>query len=94
MAQGSVMAIEDGAVLMRAFDQFGDLAIALKAYEQARIDRTARIVDESTEHARLFHFHTHEEFREAFARKDPSKDRALWLYNYDPLSTPLTAEPA
>jgi salicylate hydroxylase len=94
MAQGAVMAIEDAAVLMRAFDEFGDLAAALKAYEQARIDRTARIVNESTEHARLFHFQTHEEFREAFARKDPSKDRALWLYNYDPLSTPLVAEPA
>ena len=86
------MAIEDAAVLMRTFDEFGDLATSLKAYERARIDRTARIVDESTEHARLFHFQTHAEFREAFARKDPSKDRALWLYNYDPLTTPLPAE--
>lgn len=94
MAQGAVMAIEDAAVLMRAIDEFDDLATALKAYEQARIDRTARIVNESTEHARLFHFQTHQEFREAFARKDPSKDRALWLYNYDPLSTPLAVEPA
>lgn len=94
MAQGAVMAIEDTAVLMRALDEFEDLSVALKAYEQTRIDRTARIVDESTEHARLFHFHTHQEFRDAFGRKDPSKDRALWLYNYDPLSVPLIAEPA
>ena len=94
MAQGAVMAIEDAAVLTRAFDETDDLATSLKAYELARIDRTARIVDESTEHARLFHFQTHDEFREAFARKDPSKDRALWLYNYDPLTTPLVAQPA
>jgi salicylate hydroxylase len=93
MAQGAVMAIEDAAVLMRAFEEIDDRATALKAYELARIDRTARIVDESTEHARLFHFQTHDEFREAFARKDPSKDRALWLYNYDPLTTPLVAVP-
>lgn len=90
MAQGAVMAIEDAAVLMRALDAFNNLPAALKAYEHARINRTARIVDESTEHARLFHFDTHEEFREAFAKKDPSKDRGLWLYNYDPLSAPLT----
>jgi salicylate hydroxylase len=88
------MAIEDAAVLTRAFDETDDLATSLKAYELTRIDRTARIVDESTEHARLFHFQTHDEFREAFARKDPSKDRALWLYNYDPLTTPLIPQPA
>ena len=86
------MAIEDAAVLMRAIDEFDELATALKAYEQARIDRTARIVNESTEHAQLFHFQTHEEFREAFGRKDPSKDRGLWLYNYNPLSVSLTAQ--
>jgi salicylate hydroxylase len=92
MAQGAVMAIEDAAVLMRVFDEFDDTNAALKAYEKARIDRTARIVNESSEHARLFHFQTHEEFREAFGRKDPSKDRGLWLYNYNPLSVPLTAQ--
>ena len=92
MAQGAVMAIEDAAVLMRVFDEFDDTATALKAYEQARIDRTARIVNESSEHTRLFHFQTHEEFREAFGRKDPSKDRGLWLYNYNPLSVSLTAQ--
>ncbi len=91
MAQGAVMAIEDAAVLMRALATFSELATALKAYELTRIDRTARIVNESTEHARLFHFQTHEEFRAAFARKDPATDRGLWLYNYNPLDTPLAS---
>ncbi|MBV7393442.1 FAD-dependent monooxygenase [Mameliella sediminis] len=90
MAQGAVMAIEDGAVLCRALDEIETLPGALRAYEAARLDRTARIVDESTEHARLFHFDTHQEFRDAFAAKDPAADRAKWLYNYDPLTVPLS----
>ncbi|USI77645.1 FAD-dependent monooxygenase [Sphingopyxis sp. USTB-05] len=94
MAQGAVMAIEDAAVLMRALNEFDDLAEALRGYEKARIERTARIVNESTEHARLFHFQTHDEFREAFARKDPARDRGLWLYNYNPLTVPIGAETA
>jgi salicylate hydroxylase len=93
MAQGAVMAIEDAAVLARALDSVNSLSDALKIYENERIDRTARIVDESTEHARLFHFQTHGEFREAFARKDPAKDRGLWLYNYNPLTVPLATVP-
>jgi salicylate hydroxylase len=88
MAQGAVMAIEDGAVLRRALEQ-ADIPTALKLYEAARIDRTARIVDESTEHAKLYHHDTAQAFRDAFAAKDPAKDRGLWLYNYDPLTVPL-----
>lgn len=89
MAQGAVMAIEDGAVLMRALQTRDKAEDALRIYEQARIDRTARIVTESTEHAKLYHYDTHAEFRDAFSRKDPAKDRAAWPYNYDPLTVPL-----
>ncbi|WP_339863125.1 FAD-dependent monooxygenase [Thalassospira alkalitolerans] len=89
MAQGAVMAIEDGAVLVRALEEGNDLAEGLKLYEQARIDRTARIVNESTEHAQLYHHDTHQAFRDAFADKQPAADRAKWLYNYDPLTVPL-----
>ena len=84
----------DVPALMRALDECNGLGAALKTYEQARIDRTARIVNESTEHARLFHFQTHAEFREAFARKDPAKDRCLWLYNYNPLTVSLAVASA
>jgi salicylate hydroxylase len=66
-----------------------EISAALKLYEAARIDRTARIVDESTEHAKLYHHDTAQAFRDAFAAKDPAKDRGLWLYNYDPLTVPL-----
>lgn len=88
MAQGAVMAIEDGAVLTRALATYA-LPQALAAYEGARIDRTARIVDESTAHAKLYQNETHAAFRAAFSAKDPAQDRGRWLYNYDPLSVPL-----
>lgn len=89
MAQGAVMAIEDAAVLSRALNEVDDIGEALERYQAARIDRTARIVDESTAHAKLYHHRTPQEFRDAFAAKDPASDRAKWLYNYDPLSTPI-----
>lgn len=92
MAQGAVMAIEDAAVLMRSLDEVEDQTVALKIYESARIDRTARIVNESTEHAKMYHFGTHQEFRDAFAKKDPATDRGNWLYNYDPMSVPLALD--
>ena len=93
MAQGAVMAIEDGAVLTRALGNNTDLEAALSAYQNSRLDRTARIVDESAAHAKLYHHETHQDFRDAFGAKDPGKDRGTWLYNYDPLTVPL-AEPA
>lgn len=89
MAQGAVMAIEDGAVLARALKNVTPLPKALKAYENARLDRTARIVNESTEHAKLYQRKSHDDFRAAFQEKRPADDRAKWLYNYDPLTTPI-----
>jgi salicylate hydroxylase len=43
MAQGAGMAIEDTVVLARALEQDADVASALRRYESARQDRTARI---------------------------------------------------
>jgi salicylate hydroxylase len=43
MAQGAGMAIEDAVVLSRAIDQMADVPSALRAYESARRDRTAKI---------------------------------------------------
>ena len=38
------MSIEDGYVLARCLDQFGDIETALKRYEAARVERTKHIV--------------------------------------------------
>lgn len=56
LAQGAVMAIEDGYIVARCIEKYeADLALALKAYEAARIERTTSIVLRSTESGRLFH---------------------------------------
>ena len=56
LAQGAVMAIEDGFVLARCVDQWPtDLAQAFVRYEQLRIERTSEIVRRSTENGRRFH---------------------------------------
>ena len=55
LAQGAVMAIEDGAVLARALGMRDDIADALQLYQRNRVDRTAKIVTQSSENRRLFH---------------------------------------
>lgn len=56
LAQGAVMAIEDGYIVARCIEQYeSDLALALKKYEAARIERTTMIVQRSTENGRRFH---------------------------------------
>jgi len=45
LGQGAMMAIEDGFVLARCFEQYsGDVGTALARYEDARRDRTHRVV--------------------------------------------------
>ena len=49
LAQGAVMAIEDGMVLARCLEAYDDVEIALKRYQDARLERTAKIVIGSAE---------------------------------------------
>jgi salicylate hydroxylase len=56
LAQGAVMAVEDGYLFGRCVEQYeDDLELALTRYEQARIERTTSIVLRSTENGRRFH---------------------------------------
>jgi salicylate hydroxylase len=89
LAQGAVMAIEDGAVLARALSIESDIAAALQRYQRNRIDRTARIVMQSSENRRLFHLRSEAEMRAAFAKRDEGKDRNTWLYSYNPMTVEL-----
>ena len=89
LAQGAVMAIEDGAVLTRALAQCSDDAEALDLYQRNRIERTARIVRQSTANRTLFHLHSEAEIRAAFAKRDEGAERNKWLYSYNPLTVPL-----
>jgi len=89
LAQGAVMAIEDGAVLTRALAMSDDVAEALDIYQRNRIERTARIVRQSTANRTLFHLHSEAEIRAAFAKRDEGADRNKWLYSYNPLTVDL-----
>ncbi|MBX9760031.1 MAG: FAD-dependent monooxygenase [Beijerinckiaceae bacterium] len=89
LAQGAVMAIEDGAVLTRALAMSDDVAQALQIYQRNRIDRTARIVRQSTENRTLFHLGSQEAIRAAFAKRDEGEARNAWLYSYNPLTVEL-----
>ena len=89
LAQGAVMAIEDGAVLARALRQEPDIAAALKLYQRNRIDRTSRIVLQSSENRRRFHLQTEAAIRAEFAKANEGADRNNWLYSYNPMTVPL-----
>jgi len=89
LAQGAAMAIEDGAVLTRALQQESDPAAALQLYQRNRVDRTARIVDQSTQNRNLFHMRSMDEIRARFAGRDEGADRNAWLYSYNPLTVEL-----
>ena len=89
LAQGAVMAIEDGAVLARALGMTGSIDDALKLYERNRVDRTARIVNQSTENRKLFHLPSVAAMRAAFANRNEGEDRNKWLYSYNPLTVEL-----
>jgi len=90
LAQGAVMAIEDGAILRRSLQQNETIPAAIRQYERNRIARTRRIVDQSTANRTLFHLRTADEFRAAFSKRDEGADRNAWLYSYNPLTVPLT----
>ena len=89
MAQGACMAIEDGAVLARALEGSDSVSAGLDLYQRNRVDRTARVVLESTEHGGLYHITDAAQMREAFAKRNIAKERAEWLFNYDPLTVAL-----
>jgi salicylate hydroxylase len=88
LAQGACMAIEDGAILARLAGA-GSVPEALQLYQRARVERCARVVTESREMGGLYHIADAEEMKKAFADRNVARERAQWLFNYDPLTAPL-----
>jgi len=96
LAQGAVMAIEDGFILARALSEAdGDIPARLLRYESARRERTGRTVEGSAENIRRFH---------SPVLADPAKardyvdrewagrnvaERYEWLFRYDVTTTPI-----
>lgn len=89
LAQGAAMSIEDGYVLARALEKYSDVGAALRAYDQARVERANRIVSKSDENGKRFH---NDEMLDparasAFVEREWSEknvsERYEWLYAYD-----------
>ncbi len=89
MAQGGVMAIEDAAVLARCLNETEAVEAALVRYQQARAERCARIVNESTANQTMFHLPSMAELKAAFGKRDIAAERGSWLFSYNPLTVPL-----
>jgi salicylate hydroxylase len=89
LAQGAAMSIEDGAVLARALAMRDSIPEALQLYQRNRIDRTAKIVTQSTANRALFHLPSVQAMRDAFAKRNEGEDRNAWLYSYNPLTVEL-----
>ena len=66
------------------------IAEGLDLYQRNRVDRTARIVEQSTQNRRLFHLPSKDAIREEFSKKNQGEERNRWLYSYNPLTVPLT----
>ncbi|MCX7314923.1 MAG: FAD-dependent monooxygenase [Alphaproteobacteria bacterium] len=89
LAQGAAMAIEDGAVLTRALGMTDSVAEALQIYQRNRVERTAKIVLQSSANRELFHLPSQAEIRARFSKKSEGEDRNRWLYSYNPLTVEL-----
>ena len=88
LAQGAIMAIEDGCVLARCLAEF-EVPEALARYETARKERTRRTVEGSAANIHRFHnpvLANPEEGRRFVDRewtKQGIADRYEWLFRYD-----------
>jgi salicylate hydroxylase len=96
LAQGAVMAIEDGFILSRALTEGeGDVPSRLLRYENARRERTRRAVEGSADN--INRFHNRELADPARARAYVEREwaggniaaRYEWLFTYDVTTAPL-----
>jgi salicylate hydroxylase len=85
LAQGAVMAIEDGMILARAFAAAEDWRKGLKRYEAARRERGTFVMLESHANARRMYSRDPDKYTpEAHRNAD-----LLGLYAYNPLTVPI-----
>lgn len=89
LAQGAIMAIEDGFMLARCLDAYDDLETALTRFQTARVERTTKIVLGSTAAGKRFHnpvladpAGAREYVRTEWA-PEKTRTRYDWLFEYD-----------
>ncbi|MFF7399139.1 FAD-dependent monooxygenase [Achromobacter sp. NPDC008082] len=90
LAQGAVMALEDGIVLARCLEAHAEDPMAgLARYQDLRMDRTSRIVLGSAANAARFHNPLLADAAEASRyvdrewNEDRVRERYEWLFSYD-----------
>jgi salicylate hydroxylase len=95
LAQGAVMAIEDGYIVARCLAEAPDVPAALSRYEAARRERTRKVVEGSAANAKRFHnpqLADPAEAKEYVDREwDPARiaERYEWLFRYDVTQVPV-----
>ena len=95
LAQGAVMALEDGMVLARCLKKYGVAPEALARYEAARRERANRAVPGSADNARRFHNPelANAAGAEAYVtrewQEEKVKQRYEWLFTYDATSVAI-----
>ena len=95
LAQGAVMAIEDGFILARSLAAHADASVALAQYQAARIERTTRIVEGAAANAQRFHNPelAHSAGARAYVEREWNearvKERYEWLFTYDVTTVPV-----
>ena len=95
LAQGAVMAIEDGFILARALSSSIDVPTALLRYEHARRERTRKAVEGSAANIARFHHPALADpakARDYVAREWAGQniaERYEWLFRYDVTSAAL-----
>jgi salicylate hydroxylase len=96
MAQGAVMAIEDGVLLARCIEAHrDDLSTAVRAYQALRVERANRCVRAADRNREIFHndrlLDREDATRYVSAQWSEAKirERYHWLFSYDAVSCPL-----